>query len=126
MPESIRAERQLPSPSISIIMSPLFHQGLVKDNHFLLVIGKWTFLMVMSETSVKAMKDLCKSFFPFFLQLPKAKHCGHTICPCFQSTPDSGAIHVQEILKLVKNELCKCFASNTTSYIWMCQLKRKI
>lgn len=106
MPESIRAEIQLPSPSILIIMLPFFHQGLVKDIHFLLVIGKWTFLMVMSETLVIAMKDLCKSLFPFFLQLPKAKYCGHTACPCFQSTPNSEAVHVQEILKFVRNDLC--------------------
>ena len=45
MSDSIRAERQLPSPSVLTVM-PLWknqmNQGLVKDNHFLSVIRKWT------------------------------------------------------------------------------------
>ena len=127
MPESIRAERQLPSPSVLIVI-PLWknqmNQGLVKDNHFLPLIRKWTFLKVMSEALVITMKDLYKSFLLFFLQLPKAKYSGHTMCPCFQGLPNYRAIPAQEILKLVKSDLCKCFASNTTSYIWMCQFKK--
>lgn len=97
--------------SVLIIM-PLWknqmNQGLVKDYHFLPVISKQTFLMVMSE------------------ELPKAKYSGHTTCPCFQGTPNSRAVHAQEILKFFKSDLCKCFASNTTSYIWMRQLKNYI
>lgn len=68
------------------------------------------------------MKDLYKSFLSLFLTVGQSEVHWSYYLSCFQATPNSRAAYVQEILKLVKSDLCKYFASNTTSYMWIHQL----
>lgn len=95
------------------------NQGLVKDDYFLPVIRKWTFLIVKLEALAVTMEDLYKSFLSLFLTVVQSNVQESYYLSYFQTTPNSRAAHAQDILKILKSDLCKYFASNTTSYIWM-------